>query len=344
MNAPRQLIPIEQSTIHQELTQTVNARDLHASLGVGKDFSNWIKVQIDRARLVENRDYISFAQKGEREIGATLRKDYHLTIDAAKHIAMMSGTDKGFEVRDYFIEVEKQSRALPMVSHTSVDNQLESHRVFEAFYHTAQMLGQNKRQSAHAANTATRKVTSVDILGLMELAEVPEAQPERAALPMGQSQPLRRFQQLLARDIEEGKITLRALARKIGIAASMLHDYTTMGTMPNARNLEKLGRHYNLTVDELLAPAVEEDAGPLSGYKTATELGESLGMTGRQFNEELARHGYLRKGAFGWELTAKGKKFAVTARHGKKPGAAMPSQRIKWLASVAAKLVSKHTR
>src|SRR5690606_28048169 len=33
--------------------------------------------------------------------------EYHLTIEAGKHIAMMSGTDKGFEVRDYFIECER---------------------------------------------------------------------------------------------------------------------------------------------------------------------------------------------------------------------------------------------
>ena len=53
-----ELIRIDQQEIGGSNIQTVNARDLHAFLGVGKDFSNWIKKQIERARLVEGRDYI----------------------------------------------------------------------------------------------------------------------------------------------------------------------------------------------------------------------------------------------------------------------------------------------
>ena len=65
---------------------------LHAFLEVKKDFSNWIKKQIERARLVEGRDFITLTQKGERNEGvrgASISIDYHLTIEAAKHIAMM---------------------------------------------------------------------------------------------------------------------------------------------------------------------------------------------------------------------------------------------------------------
>lgn len=52
------------SEIGQGEINTVNARDLHAFLGVGKDFSAWIKKQIGRARLVENRDFITVPLKG----------------------------------------------------------------------------------------------------------------------------------------------------------------------------------------------------------------------------------------------------------------------------------------
>lgn len=95
--------------------QTVNARDLHTFLEVAKDFSNWIKAQIDRARLVEGRDFVTAeqsAQKGGMASGGRPRTDYHLTLDAGKHVAMMSGTDKGFEVREYFLECERHSKAL----------------------------------------------------------------------------------------------------------------------------------------------------------------------------------------------------------------------------------------
>lgn len=89
--------------------QTVNAREVHANLEVGKDFSNWVKAQIKRARLVENKDFVTVAQKG---VGGKFDSiDYHLTIEAAKHIGMLSGTDRGFEVREYFLECERKSKA-----------------------------------------------------------------------------------------------------------------------------------------------------------------------------------------------------------------------------------------
>ena len=88
----------------------MNARDLHAFLEVKKDFSNWIKKQIIRARLVEGRDFVVITGSPKRANGEFNPKpsiDYHLAIDAAKHIAMMSGCDKGVEARDYFLECER---------------------------------------------------------------------------------------------------------------------------------------------------------------------------------------------------------------------------------------------
>jgi anti-repressor protein len=107
-----QLIKIGSDNISGETVQTVNARDLHAFLGIGKDFSSWVKAQIDRARLHEGRDFIKLTQKGERQILG----EYHLTIDAAKHISMMCGSDRGFEVRDYFLECEHKAKATDPMS------------------------------------------------------------------------------------------------------------------------------------------------------------------------------------------------------------------------------------
>jgi phage anti-repressor protein/phage antirepressor YoqD-like protein len=105
------LITISTTPIGEEPVPTVDARELHGFLEVGKDFSNWIKAQFERGRLQAGRDYVEVsAQKGENPAGGRPRTDYALTIDAAKHIAMMSGTEKGFEVRDYFIECERQAR------------------------------------------------------------------------------------------------------------------------------------------------------------------------------------------------------------------------------------------
>lgn len=102
-----QLIKIDNTTIGAEVKETVNARDLHSFLESKQQFSDWIKNQIIRARLIENRDYVTIHKKVERQILV----DYHLTIEAGKSIGMMSATDKGFEIRDYFLDCERRAKS-----------------------------------------------------------------------------------------------------------------------------------------------------------------------------------------------------------------------------------------
>ncbi|MFS1538731.1 MAG: antA/AntB antirepressor family protein [Candidatus Phlomobacter fragariae] len=52
------LINIETKTINGELIQTVNARDLHAFLEIGKDFTTWIEDRIKQYEFVEGDDFI----------------------------------------------------------------------------------------------------------------------------------------------------------------------------------------------------------------------------------------------------------------------------------------------
>jgi len=90
----------------------VSARELYRALEVRKSyrFNQWFET--NAKQLIENEDYTSVDVTTEvRNNGGTqLRQlqDYTLTVDAAKQIAMMSGTEKGKQVRMYFIEVEKQ--------------------------------------------------------------------------------------------------------------------------------------------------------------------------------------------------------------------------------------------
>ena len=45
--------------------RAVNARELHQFLGVGKDFSSWIKERISKYGFVKEQDFEVFTEIGE---------------------------------------------------------------------------------------------------------------------------------------------------------------------------------------------------------------------------------------------------------------------------------------
>ena len=101
----------------------VLASALHAALGVRKDFSAWINVQLKRARLEEGTDFVVSPLKGENPKGGRPRVEYLLSLDSAKHVAMLSGTERGAAVRRYFIAAEKELHGLgSSTSRTAVQN------------------------------------------------------------------------------------------------------------------------------------------------------------------------------------------------------------------------------
>lgn len=108
-----QLIPINPRTINNQTIQTVSARDLHSFLEIKKDFSTWVKDQVARARLVDGRDFTKVQEvppNGGVEGNQGVKIEYFLTLDAGKHVGMISNTEKGFEIRDYFIECERVAK------------------------------------------------------------------------------------------------------------------------------------------------------------------------------------------------------------------------------------------
>ena len=105
------LIPVFNGTIANETTLLVNARDLHTFLGVGKRFASWITERIAEYGFVENQDYMIASQIREAKgRGGYNRKEYHLTLDTAKELAMVERNEKGRQIRRYFIECEKKLR------------------------------------------------------------------------------------------------------------------------------------------------------------------------------------------------------------------------------------------
>lgn len=98
--------------------QLVSARELHKGLNIKTRFSLWVEQNFKM--FIEHEDFegvvitTPFNPKYPNGKQQQLQ-DYALTLDMAKHIAMMAGTDKGFEVRDYFIQVEKEWNSPEMI-------------------------------------------------------------------------------------------------------------------------------------------------------------------------------------------------------------------------------------
>lgn len=102
--------------------QLVSARELYNFLEVTERFSNWFERQMQFG-FEENIDFTGckfFNTQANQEL-----QDYILKIDMAKELAMLSKSEKGKEIRKYFIELEKawnspekiMARALQIANH-----------------------------------------------------------------------------------------------------------------------------------------------------------------------------------------------------------------------------------
>ncbi|EAR6708259.1 phage antirepressor Ant [Salmonella enterica] len=106
-----QLIPVFNGSISNESALLCDARELHTFLEVGKRFASWITERLTEYGFIENQDYVIASQNREAKTrGGHNRKDYHLTLDTAKELAMVERNEKGRQIRRYFIECEKQLR------------------------------------------------------------------------------------------------------------------------------------------------------------------------------------------------------------------------------------------
>ena len=105
-----QLISLHTRSINEQTLDTVNARDLHTFLELGRDFSNWIKARIAQYGFEEGEDFILIRQNGrtKNQGGDRRSMNYFITLDMAKELAMVERNEKGKQARRYFIDCEKQ--------------------------------------------------------------------------------------------------------------------------------------------------------------------------------------------------------------------------------------------
>lgn len=90
-------------TLNENQEPVVSGRQLHKVLGVRTAYKDWFP-RMTEYGFAENEDFSSFLSKST---GGRPKQDHVLKLDMAKEIAMIQRTDKGKEVRQYFIQVEK---------------------------------------------------------------------------------------------------------------------------------------------------------------------------------------------------------------------------------------------
>ncbi len=171
------LIPISEQTVGQEIVQTVNARELHAFLEVGKKFADWITERINKYNLVENQNFVCFPILGSKGRGGHNRKDYHLTLSVAKELSMLENNKKGREARLYFIKCE---RLLKQVATPQVDYSKP-----EALLGVLNHLQSQIEQKDHVIAELAPKAKALDglkrsdgLFGLIEAAKMLEVRPK----------------------------------------------------------------------------------------------------------------------------------------------------------------------
>lgn len=94
-------------TLNDNHEPVVSGRQLHETLGVNSNYTTWFDRMTDYG-FTENEDYVLLSNFGNQTgRGGHNKVDHIIKLDMAKEIAMIQRTDKGKEVRQYFIQVEK---------------------------------------------------------------------------------------------------------------------------------------------------------------------------------------------------------------------------------------------
>ena len=102
----QELIRIEVNEMQEPV---VSGRELHETLGIATQYTKWFERMIEYG-FIENQDYVLVSQKCQTNNPKnpfTTIIDHAIKLDMAKEIAMIQRNKKGKQIRQYFIQVEK---------------------------------------------------------------------------------------------------------------------------------------------------------------------------------------------------------------------------------------------
>lgn len=93
-------------TLNDNHEPVVSGRQLHEALEVKTKYADWFNRMIDYG-FAENQDFLLLKNEQQTGRGGHNKVDHIIKLDMAKEIAMIQRTERGKQVRQYFIQVEK---------------------------------------------------------------------------------------------------------------------------------------------------------------------------------------------------------------------------------------------
>ena len=93
-------------TLNDNHEPVVSGRQLHEALDVKTKYADWFNRMIDYG-FAENQDFLLLKNEQQTGRGGHNKVDHVIKLDMAKEIAMIQRTERGKQVRQYFIQVEK---------------------------------------------------------------------------------------------------------------------------------------------------------------------------------------------------------------------------------------------
>ena len=127
------IVPVISGQISGRETNMVSAKSLHKALGVGRVFSSWFNSRVDEYGFASATDYIDFDSPTPGNQRANIdqltpervfnqkrgrpEKDYLISLNMAKELAMVERNEQGRAVRRYFIQCEEElQRSVPEIA------------------------------------------------------------------------------------------------------------------------------------------------------------------------------------------------------------------------------------
>lgn len=203
--------------LNEQQEPVVSGRTLHEALEVKTSYKDWFPRMVEYG-FMENLDFnpLIFEQvrlEGGREVKRSVQ-DHILKLDMAKEIAMIQRTEKGKQVRQYFIQVEKDY----------INSKLES---------TDESIAKRLRAEAMDRNSRTRQAQLIS-----KFAD--KVSPVAHDLLLVHATELMLQKQIEYKPEIRPTYSATEIGQKLGISANMV------GKLANANNLKT--ERYGLTV------------------------------------------------------------------------------------------------